>query len=472
MDMDNDGDASARNDEGTDEVFPGPRHAFELPQAPQPDLSSCGGISLGDTLNVCTATYLGGAGSDTVSHVAISPDGTIVLGGVFPGVMGFGPRNNEFGLGGDAAAVKISADGRKILAWAHMGALVSAVAVSPQDGSVAVGGDFGVVVLDAGMQEERFRFVANAPERLSFGLAGELLHVAADRATVYDTMRDGEVLASLVVDRGEVRDMVLDSAYRRVIVTGFEGSSDEERPFLSAYDFDGSMAWSLWGDESAGTLEERGVSRGVALAIGRDGKLYFVGEAQGEGTVFAQDPRDPTRPLEVLVEPDDYARRAGVMDTMSFISRHDLRDGSVELATFLTTRSDGEGGGAAHPVTLAANQRGDVLLGGRATCCIANGVRQIVAGQEAMPDEASGEFFALFDGETFERIFWTAAHGGARARLKSVDIWGSAAVVVHEHVVEPGATTVEGSMILHESFFDEPQGGGSEVHITVIPVHQ
>lgn len=466
------GNAPDEDDLGPE--LPGPRRSFALPTAPEPDLTACGAISLGDALNVCTASYLGGAGADTVSHVQISPDGEIVLGGVFPGIMGFGPQNTTFGFGGDASVVKLSPDGRTILAWAHMGSLISALAVSPQDGSVAVGGDFGLVVLDAQMQGERFRFVANAPERLSFGLAGELLHFAGNQATVYATDAGGEVLASFAVEEGEVEDMVLDSAYQRVIVTGFEQvSADLQQPFVSAHDFDGSEAWSLWSFDAEQASAHGSDSRGVALAIGRDGKLYFAGEAHGGETVFRQDPRDVTRPLEALVAQDAYAQTSNLEGAapMSFVSRHDLRSGVIERATFLLTRRESDGrGNAARPSALAVNEHGDVLLGGSAACCIEDGAKKTVMGQEAMPGYAGGAFFVLLDGDTFERRLWTAAHGGAEAQLKSVDIWGGAAVVVHEHVTAQGESSLEGSMVLHESFFAQPQGGGSDIHITVFPV--
>ena len=93
-------------------------------------------------------------------------------------------------------------------------------------------------------------------------------------------------------------------------------------------------------------------------------------------------------------------------------------------------------------------------------------------GQAAMPGYAGGAFFAIFDGERFDRKAWTAVHGGAVARLKSVDMWGRSAVLVHEHVAKQGAPEVEGAMVSHESFFDRPPGGSSDVHITVIPVAQ
>ncbi len=443
----------------------------ELPKAPEQSLAECGTPRLGLDLSVCTASYIGGAGADVVSQVAIAPDGTIVLAGVFPGVSGFGPLNNEFGFGGEAAIVKLDPTGRKILAWSRIGRLISALDVSPRDGTIVAGGSFGVMALTSEMESVAFEFPANSPELLDVGFDGEVAWFAAMQLSVFDP-GSGEVLGSFDVEGVTVHDLVVDSWNQRLIITGFEQvSSDLQQPFIKAYGFDGGLVWSAWGWSAEQARELGSDTRGKALAIGYDGKLYFAGEAHGGETVFKRDPRQIERAL-MLEEEDDFARAFDLNGSapIGFVARFDLGTGTFEQGTFLVTRLSSGKGNAARPTAIAANERGEIVMVGESACCIKDGEDKRVMGQPAMPDFSGGAFVAIFDGQSFERKLWTALHGGANASMRDVDTWGKAAVVVQEHVVRDDEVNVSGSMILHESFFDMPQGGASELHITVIPL--
>lgn len=443
----------------------------ELPVAPTQDLVVCGGPRLGLDLNVCTASYLGGAGADRVTQVAISPDGSIVLGGMFPGVNGFGPLNNEFGFGGDGAVVKLDETGRLIQAWSSVGSLISALDVSPRDGMVVVGGSFGLMGLEAGMASQAFTVATSAPEMLDVGFDGEVGWFAGKRVTIYGPETD-QVLGSFDVEVTQVTDLVVDSWNQRVVLTGFKQvSGDLQQPFVNSYNFDGGVIWSAWGWSAEQAQGLGSDTRGKALAIGYDGALYFAGEAHGGETVFKRSPRDVTA-MQSLFEQDEYAKTSNLNGgaPVGFVARLNLGTGAMEAGTFLVTRLESGKGNAARPTSIAANERGEIVVAGESACCIKNGEAKKVMGQPAMPGYAGGAFVAVFDGATFERKLWTTLHGGANAAMRDVDAWGGAAVVVQEHVSEQDASALEDQMILHNSFFEVPQGGSSDVHITVIPM--
>lgn len=442
----------------------------ELPEPPSQDLDACGAARLGADLNICTASYLGGAGADVVTDVAISPDGSVVLSGKFPGVAGYGPLNNEFGFGGDAAVVRLDAQGRRITGWSHVGALISAMDVSPRDGSIVIGGGFGIMALDRTMKQQVFAFPANAPERLDVGFGGEVAWLAGRRVVIY-APDVAEVVGSFDVEEGEISGLVVDSWNRRVVISGFTKVPGKiQQPFVRAHGFDGEKVWSAWDWTPAQTARFDADTRCMALAMGHDGKLYVVGESLGKNTVFARDPRDLSAPAP-LVTQDSYAELAAATGAapIGFVARFDAGTGVLEAGTFLLTRSRDGAGEGTRLTSIAANERGDVLVGGDAACCIEGSAQKRVVGQAALSDESGGAFIAIFEWETLERTLWTSVRGSAKAVVRDVDAWGRAAVLVHEHVAEDGAM-ISGRMVTHESFFDEPQGGASDVHVTVIPL--
>ncbi len=442
------------------------------PGVPSQDLSACGDVRLSTDLSLCTASYLGGVGADTVSHVEVAPDGSIVLGGVFPGVAGFGPLNNQLGLDGDAAVVKLSEDGLLIQAWTRVGLMVSSLDVSPLDGSIVVSGEYGLMAIEPSMKAIRFQVATHAAEVLDIGLGGEVLHIAGTKVTVLSG-DSGAVLASFDVPEDHISGGVMDSRHERVIVTGFaQVSGSLQQPYIRAYDFNGELVWSAW-DWSAAEAQAYGSdTRGNAVTLGFDGKLYFVGEAHGGNTVFGRDPMDLSKEAR-LTKTDAYSDPYDLNGAapVGFISRHDLETGELEQGTFLVTRlSSDNKGNAARPLHVAANERGQVMVGGVAACCIEDGESLTVEGSPAMPGYAGGAFIALFEGDDLSRSMWTALHGGAEVELKDVATWGKVAVVAHEHVAEEGSAVVQGQMVTHESFFAQPPGGPSDVHISVIPV--
>ena len=177
-----------------------------------------------------------------------------------------------------------------------------------------------------------------------------------------------------------VEDIAVDGATHSIFVAGSNPSTASgcatRLAFVRSYAYTGQIKWDDYAFQSTNIAPHCSSTAGRRIVMGRDGKLYFGGESTGGDTIFAWDPKDITVRAP-LVTGDAYsdpynAGRAQIL----FVARLKTDTGALESGTQMVARAEGEAAPApAASLTLralAADEGGNVLLGGTSECCIAH----------------------------------------------------------------------------------------------------
>ena len=375
-----------------------------------------------DDLPVETATYLGGAGDDAAGGAGVAGDGTLLFGGTLPAHTPGGAPSTDLLGGGDGAVVRLSADGRQVIEVARLGSSILDLEVVG-DHRVAVAAEgLGLVLIEAGLDAAAWHDPLDDPARVATGGTAAAPRVAV--LTASKTVRvfdgDGGFLGERTFGDSEVADVAVSPDGGRVVVTGFNnrstGGTPVQVPFLRAYD--PTLAVELWRayDWSAGQLvsEQDGSladSRGVRVAFGEDGLLYFAGRTDGGNNTFRYDPLIVDRPLpaDELISHDIYSNTAGISGAFSItvFGRFDPSDGDVVKLQYLLARLSSGNGNSVAPSAITADASGRVFLGGQAFARIQDRDEQKIAGQDVGPYQGGEAFLLAIDADFTQRDVWT-----------------------------------------------------------------
>lgn len=446
------------------------------PPPPPPDdgpppgtLDECGGFEGGTNLNVCTASYLGGAMADTANAVEIGIDGAVVVAGSLVGT-DLGATATALAGGGDGAVVRLSASGGAVLSVTRIGQEVLDMSLDFETGDLAIAGPgVGVAVLDATASALVWQQPVEGARRVSIGTGGVVAVLADKTITTYDAL--GSQLGSFTLMDGNVEDLAVHGT-QRVIVTGWnQVGGNLQQPFLRAYSPTGELQWTNydWSDAEAGGPD----TRGMVVTIGRDGKLYYGGESHGGGSSHGQDPRDIAKPAPIVKfdkfnDPYNWNGSA----PLAFYARFDPEDGLIEMGQFIVPRlSSGKGNGAGISA-LAAREDGTVIVGGGSACCIEGGDTKTINGMQAMPDYAGGGFVLVASPQFDQRLVWTAWKGdgaGNGERVTGVAAAGAGMALVMTHGPGDESGAVDGRLVTSKALQFEPAGGPSEAWLSVWP---
>lgn len=439
----------------------------------------CGTFQTGNDFEVCAATYLTGRGEDTAGGADIAPDGTVVYGGsLHPDSFGLSPVSLL--AGGGAGVARLSPDGRKALGVTLLGGSVSDVAVSGGSGDIAVSGDFGVAVLDPSASTVLWKASPGAAARVAAAPDGTVAALFGKTLRVFDAS-GAEIGSAEVTTNQAVQDIAIDSASGTVFATGFKQDdgapcSQLQIPFLRAFGYDGAPKWKAWdwSKAEAGGAGDCADSRGYALAMGRDGALYFAGESHGGNTVFRHQPQDisasaPTVKSDPYNDPYNLNGAAPI----GFYARFDPATGTMEKGQFLCTRLSSGKGNAARPRAIAADAQGNVVVAGAAACCIEGGPDRTVNGEPAMPTYAGGGFVLVVSADFQQRLQWTAFNGplGGGANGVAAAAAQSGIVMLSQQSIDPqkNTSTTEIPLLTFDALLPSPGGGASDAWLAVMP---
>lgn len=368
------------------------------------------------------ASYLGGAGADSVSAAAFDDQGRLLLAGSFPGYSPPGLSPAVLPGGGDGAIIRLDADGRQVDAMLRIGADISDMELSAAGRLVACGA-FGLTALPADLSLSGPIWSASpgAVSRCAIGPGGGVAALVG--ATIYRYAADGAALGSWQVAGTSVADIAIDDARGLVFAAGYtQKSSTLKVAFLRAYAAGGGLAWTDY-DFSAAAVSGASLgadSEGRRVALGADGMLYFAGYADGGNAIYGRAPQDIGRKLSgaELISFDSYNTPSNISGAraLAWYGRFDPASGALERGQWLLTRlSDGKGNSIGVRA-LAAAPDGALLLVGESYCCI-QGRDTMRLNGVALGGYEGGEPFALLVRPDFRaRQLWTAlAAPGASA---------------------------------------------------------
>ncbi len=436
----------------------------------------CPPFAAGNNLAVCTATYLTGAGEDKAGGVAIANDGAILYVGTlaeaYPGA-----KNVDL-PGGKAGLLRLTADGRQVQSVARLGAAASDVDVAPRSGHMVVAGDFGVQVLNPTGDGSLFTWKEMPTERVAAGSDGTFVALSGRTIVVLDSRGVQKSRFEVSTNR-EVTDIAIDGQNQLIFATGFKQDDGApctqlQIPFVRAYDYAGTLKWKGYDWTRTEVGSECADSRGIALALGADGQLYYVGESHGGNTVHRRMPRDIAA-FAPNVKTDGYndAYNMNGAAPVGYVARLLPATGDIAAGQIFLTRLNNGKGNAARPNAVAANEAGIVLIGGSAACCIENATMRTVNGQAAMPagTYAGGGFALILQADFKQRLTWTTWNGakGGGATPVGVAARGGAMAIGLQHAPTKDSVSLEVSeapLIVDRALFVKG-GGTSDAFLSV-----
>jgi len=437
----------------------------------------CGDFVAGDAFKVCTASYLAGPGDDSASAIDFAPDGRVVFAGKVA-ENNFGQTPIELQGGGDGAVIRLSADGRKLESITRLGATIADMQVHATSGNIAVVGAFGVVVLSPDAKTVLFsKTLASAATRVSVAADGSIVVLAGKHVSVFDASLAS--LGEFDVSGTTINDLALDSGTKQVFVVGFKQDDGApctqlQIPFLRAYHFDGQISWKAydWNHTEVGAVNECADSRGLSVALGRDGMLYYAGESHGGNTVHRRMPQDlatmsPVTKFDKYNDPYNLNGAAPI----SYYARFKPGDGSLLMGQYLVTRlspDKGDKGNAARPTAITADEKGNILLTGATACCIENAAQKTVNGLPAFGAYAGGGFVLMVASDFSQRLVWTVFDGpqGGGTNGVAVTTGGGRMAVA---IVQTSKTmpTTASPMLGIDALQPSPGGGLSDGYFAV-----
>ncbi|MEM1034101.1 MAG: hypothetical protein AAGN82_27435 [Myxococcota bacterium] len=438
-----------------------------------PTAMPCGTFSEGDAFQVCAATYLGGALDDDVGGVAVGPDGAVVYAGTIDGE-DLGQTPNALLGGGKGVVARLSSDGRTWLSLTRLGDALGEV-VRTADG-LAVGGDFGVAVLNA--EASAVQWSADVGGQVSDVAVGSDGAVVGRRdKSIHVFAADGEALGSFEVGATRINDIAVHGGEATIFVTGFKQDdgppcSQLQIPFVRAYGYDGTLKWTNydWNRTEVGDVSECADSRGMAVTIGDDGMLYYAGESHGGNTVHRRLPKDLSQ-MAPNVKPDKYSDPYNLNGAapITFFGRFDPATGDYALGSFLCTRLSSDKANAARPSAIAATADGGVIVAGATACCIENGDTKTVNGEPAMGEYLGGGFLMVVSPDFEQRRAWTTFRGADGGGERAVALALGAGNVVAAFQQDVDGSTTESPLLTFDAIQPAPGGGARDGYLTVFP---
>jgi hypothetical protein len=378
-----------------------------------------------DGLDVSTATYFGGSGTDAAGGVAVAPDGTIFYGGTLVGVNPGGVTPTNLLGGGNGVVIHLNAAGTQVISVTRVGTAVTDIEIAP-DGKIAVAAaGVGPVVLAPDGLSVVWSASVSGIDRISIGnndTVAALDTVADLNHNVYVYNASGSQLGLGHFADNRVADVLVDSDRSQVLVTGDNSKYTSLEPirvnFIRAYSYDfQTLNWrdydwsgSNWrgGPQGADVAD----NIGVRISLGRDGKLYYAAESDGGNSTFLYDPHVPGTLLtsSQLISGDVYSQGWGVSGAKHFtwFGRYNPATGDIEKAQWLMARDPGNNqGNTCVPTSITADEQGRVYIGGSSYWLIKDHDSKAIGGVPVGAYCSGEAFVAVVSPDFLTRQTWT-----------------------------------------------------------------
>jgi hypothetical protein len=390
------------------------------------------------THNLTTATYLGGVGENRARAVGYAPNGNILAGGNFTNLQTTGATSKTLpGVNATAKGklLQLAPDGKKVLAHMTLGNRIDTLQVNAKQNRVVIGGDFGVVVLDATTLELIWQnplaglAAGDGSEgqqtRVAMNKSGRVGVLRSKTVTVFDSQ--GAKETSTVINQDYVNDIAIGN---QVYVVGFSNRKNGKPvqvPFLQALDPNNQLKekWHNWDYKPQTLNNDMADGRLYRVIIGGDGKLAVLGESAGGNSLFRSNGKDVT--AKCLTKKAEYslpanATKCRLVSTDSYnnpyntASNHILyyaklnsETGEVTAGQFTLGRLPNTKGNTvrAKDGSLAVDSSGNIYIGGISAYGIAERDSNKVAGQIVAPYAGSDMYLLTVSADLEERIRWT-----------------------------------------------------------------
>lgn len=426
-------------------------------------------------LAVSAATYLGSTGADSVNALDIAPDGSVVVAGVFPGYAPAGVSPVVLEGGSSGVVLRLNDDGTRVLGLTRIGTKINDMEIGA-NGAIVVCGDFGLAQLSATATELTWRANPGEGKRCAVGSDGMVAVIA--NANVYTYDAEGNAIRTWPVGGSAQSDIAVDGASKTVVAVGYTqkdvaGACDQlKSPFARAWNYLGETRWESydWSAPQSNAVGQCADSELLRASMGRDGKLYLAGTADGGNSVFNRDPKDVTQTLGTRqVKTDKYNDPYGLSGAkkITWYGRYAPATGQIELGQFLLTRLDDNKGNSIDPRAITAAADGTVYVVGSAYYRIANRDAQSVAGTPVGEYEGGEAYLLVVSADMKTRVHWTPFAGpkpnkGGGSPASAVAVRGETAAI--GIMFNPGAG---GRNLITSQAVHATQRGGTDGYLAV-----
>lgn len=447
-----------------------------------PPPAGCGEYTPGLDLQVCTATYLGGAGVDVAGAVDIAADGTIVVGGGFPG--------HDFGVApmvlgeGDGRVVRLAADGRSVLSVTRLAGPVRDLEVDLGTGNIAVIGGFGAALLGPDGDGPVWSDPALTGRRIALGDDGTLAALVGTTVSVRDAVGGVVAFEVATVEIAEAVDVAVHAPSKSVLVAGTRSAAAAVAPcvvhtvpFIHRYDYAGALQWAVYDWDAAKIADSADCtpSRANAIAVGRDGKLYYAGEADGEVSVHSKDPRDLAVPAagNVATGPYDTLDNFEPPVTVGYYARFDVVSGQHQGGQFMLARRTQNNppakakAGTAVPIQISALADGTMVIAGVSSYALASRDARTIDGAPVGTYVGVEPFVSIVAADFATRRSWAPFTRTAGGRAHGLAVGADVAAALFAQGAEQLAL---GTLVTVDAVQADPGSLDGEVHLAVFPV--
>ncbi|MFV9504002.1 MAG: hypothetical protein AB4911_05485 [Oscillochloridaceae bacterium umkhey_bin13] len=365
----------------------------------------------GNVPPVPVASYLGGSGAAAVRGVAFANDGTPLLAGRWPDDLIGGILANPL-PGGEGAVVRLSFDGRTVVAAARVGANVVDLEASAA-GPVIACGPFGIIALPPELDRVHWRATPGDMRRCATDANGAAAALVGNRVYLYQA--NGTAEANWLVPGTSVADLALDATTGLVFVTGYsQKTSALKVAYLRAYSRSGNLRWTAY-DFTATAIDAARLtadSEGRRVSMGADGRLYLGAWTDGGNSILGRDPLDMNRtPLATeLIKFDGYNNPFNLSGakSLAWYGRFDPATGRLLLGQWLLTRLDNGTGNSIGIEAVSADATGRLLITGGSFAHMAGRTGMRFLDQTLGNYEGNETYLLVVSPDFRSRQLWTA----------------------------------------------------------------
>jgi hypothetical protein len=373
--------------------------------------------------NLITATYLGGVGENRARAIGYAPNGNVLAGGNFTQLQTAGAKRKNLSGVKDTAMGKLlqlAPDGKTVLAHITLGNRIDTLQVNAKQNRVVIGGDFGVVILDATSLEPIWQnalsglAAGNGSEgqqtRVAMNSSGQVAVLRSKKVLVFDSK--GTQTASTIINQDYVNDIAIGN---QVYVVGFSNRRNGKPvqvPFLYALDPSNKLQekWHDWDFDPKTLNNDMADGRLYRVVIGGDGKLTVLGESAGGNSLFRWNGKDLK--TDRLVKTDAYNTAYNTASNhILYYAKLNSDTGEVTAGQFTLGRIESKGNKGntvrSQDGTLAVDNSGNVHIGGISAYGIAERDLNQVAGQTVAPYAGSDLYLLTVSADFKQRIRWT-----------------------------------------------------------------
>ncbi len=393
----------------------------------QPDPRAAG---INNDLPLTSASYLGSSGGDNAMGADIQPDGSLVLAGRLERT-NLGQTPTHLLGGGAGAIIRLSFDGKKVLSITRIGDQILDLEVNRSNGQIAIATNLGIAVLSADAKNIIWSIAdpsTDSGRRIAIGSDGTVVALTTKKIQVFNAT--GTEIGSRQLNNSFVLDIAIDANSQSVFVTGMDNKtlpSDNTLPnapvqvaYLFSYPYDlTNRKWTNWNYSGLDLNGQEADTRGYRVSMGRDNKLYFLGENAGGNSIFRWDPRSPigivSNGRRGLIETscncwinfDQYNQPYNSASPhFAYYARLEPSTGTILKGQFLVPRLPNTQSNTFRVRAISADENGQIIIGGLSAYGIENRSGKRVAGQNLGEYGGADLTIVVISSDLRSRVAW------------------------------------------------------------------